>query len=549
MRIRLTGFLVHGRCYLFKVSLLPWLLWVGVPAMGADYFYTVKPGDHPWNLAERFLQRPEMGLQLRAINKIPDDRRIQPGVKLRIPLAWLKLTPVQVKVLAVSGSANAIKGGIANALAQDMLLKPPLTLVTGAYGSVSLLFADGSRVLVRSQSEVQLKQAHQQVINKVNLVELVLSRGSLESQIIPMGDSGGRFEIRTPAAVAAVRGTQFRVSAPPGEMRTEVLKGRVSVANPVGEVLAQDGQGSVARTNGLPPGDPVRLLEAPDLTGLSDRVERLPLDLPFGAIAGATGYRTQIAPTSAFDSLLSDETSTLPRVRARDIDDGTYVIRVRGVDAQGLEGWSAQQALTVHARPEPPLLIEPAPDATIQSARPLFRWTLADLNWHYRLQVMTGNSMTPVVDQTVGSGDQLAETHALEPGLYRWRVAAIQPGKGQGPWGDTQDFRRVLPGPGVAPPQSIDGLLVLRWATQQAGETYQLQVSKDADFLSPMVDVRVEQPQHALTDLTPGVYHVRVRTIGADGFTGLWGDDQTFEMAEPETPRWPMLLLLLPFLG
>ena len=64
MRIRLTGFLVHGRCYLFKVSLLPWLLWVGVPAMGADYFYTVKPGDHPWNLAERFLQRPEMGLQL-----------------------------------------------------------------------------------------------------------------------------------------------------------------------------------------------------------------------------------------------------------------------------------------------------------------------------------------------------------------------------------------------------------------------------------------------------------------------------------------------------
>lgn len=545
----LTGFQVQGKRFLSKALLLPCLCFVAVPAKAADYFYTVKPGDHPWNLAERFLTRPEMALQLQAINKIADDRRIQPGEKLRIPLSWLKLTPLQVKVLAVSGNATTVVGGVANALVQGMLLKPPMTLATGEVGSVSLLFADGSRVLVRADSEVHIKQAHQQLMNRVNLVELILSRGSLESQIIPMGDSGGRFQIRTPAAVAAVRGTQFRVSAQHDELKTEVLTGRVSVANPVGEVLATEGHGSVVRGKGAPPSDPVRLLDAPDLAGLSHLVERLPLDLPFNALAGATAYRTQIAPSVAFETLLSDEVSTLPRMRAREIEDGTYVVRVRGVDAQGLEGWSAQHALTLHARPEPPLLIEPAPEAVLQSGWPLFRWTLTTPDWRYRFQVMAGNSMTALVDQEVRSGDQPTNAQVLSPGLYRWRVAAIQPGKGQGPWGDLQSFRRVLPGPGVEVPQSVDGRLVLRWAGQEAGETYHLQVARVADFLDPAVDVKVNQPQHSLESLAPGVYRVRVRTIGADGFTGLWGDVQTFEVAQPEASRWPMLLLLIPFLG
>ncbi|WP_370627524.1 FecR domain-containing protein [Rhodoferax sp. PAMC 29310] len=92
-------------------------------------------------------------------------------------------------------------------------MTPTLTLTTGEGGSVSLLFSDGSRVLIRAGSEARLKQAHQQVMNRVNLGELILSKGSLESQITPMAHSGGRFEYRTPAAVAVVRGTDFRVSA------------------------------------------------------------------------------------------------------------------------------------------------------------------------------------------------------------------------------------------------------------------------------------------------------------------------------------------------
>jgi hypothetical protein len=160
----------------------------------------------------------------------------------------------------------------------------------------------------------------------------------------------------------------------------------------------------LARAYGLPPGEPVRLLAAPNLGDLPERIERLPIDLPITPLSGATAYRTEIAPNLAFETLLSDEVSVVARVRARDIEDGSYVIRVRAIDAQGLEGFPTQRPLILHARPEPPLLIEPAPDAVLASASPTFRWTQADPGWRYRLQVMAGSESTPLLHQSGDSG-------------------------------------------------------------------------------------------------------------------------------------------------
>jgi hypothetical protein len=49
-----TGCHRRSKSFLSKYVLMPLLVWAAAPAMGADYFYTVKPGDHPWNLAERY---------------------------------------------------------------------------------------------------------------------------------------------------------------------------------------------------------------------------------------------------------------------------------------------------------------------------------------------------------------------------------------------------------------------------------------------------------------------------------------------------------------
>lgn len=520
------------------------LLSTGVGSvLAADFFYTVLSGDHPWNLAQRYLKSPSLYSKLRQYNNIPDEYRIQPGTRLRVPQEWLKLETAQVRLLAVYGEATVRTGDSERPAAIGELLQAPATLRTGPTGSATLEFTDGSRVLVRRDSELQLRQTQRSLLGKANLIELALLKGSAENQITPMTGSGGRFEIRTPAAVAAVRGTEFRVEVRGDELRTEVLGGLVNVANAQGKVNAAAGQGSIVQS-GRSPGQVVSLLAAPSLDKLPERIERLPIDWPVNAVPGAAAYRTQLAPDAQFHVAVSDETSPAARLRARDVEDGSYVVRVRAIDAQGLEGFSAQRTLVVHARPEPPLLMEPAPDRVTDVARPQFLWAQADPNWRYRLQIMAGDSKTPMHEQVVASGVSPQPPQDLPPGVYQWRVAAIHPAKGQGPWGDAQPFRRVLPGPGVEAPQIKAGEVTLRWASQTHAARYRMQVSRDKAFVSPLADVQTEAAQYSLKDLAPGTHYVRVQSTGADGYTGPWGNPQSFVM--PDEPQyWPALLLLL----
>ncbi len=521
-------------------------LWLGVCSspVGADFVYTVQPGDHPWNLAQRYLNNPALAQPLRQRNHIPDDRHIPPGTQLRIPQQWLKLESAQVRLLATVGDTRLVQGSNpARPGVVGELLQAPVNLQTGPTGSASLQFADGSRVLVRRDSELQLRTSQHRPLGNASIIELALLQGSLENQVTPIGASGGRFEIRSPAAVAAVRGTQFRVYASADSLRTEVVEGAVKVANASGQVTAQASQGSLTQT-GQAPTAPQPLLPAPLLADVPERIERLPIDWPLPAVAGASSYRTQLAQDAQFLAAVSDEVAPAPRIRARDVEDGSYVVRVRAIDAQGLEGLSAQRTLVVHARPEPPLLIAPAPDAATTAARPSFQWTVAEPSRTYRIQISAKDASTPLDDQVVTSTAQALQD--LQPGLYQWRVAAIDPAKGQGPWGDAQPFRRVLPGPGVDIPPAKDGSLTLRWTAQPQTARYRLQVARDAEFTTPLTDEATDTAQFSLHDLAPGPHFVRVQATGSDGYTGPWGSTQSFTVPPPDPQYWRALLLLLP---
>lgn len=508
----------------------------------ADFLYTVQPGDHPWNLAERYLKSPSLAQALRRFNHIPDDRRILPGTLLRIPKDWLKLESTQVTVLAVAGNTTLRHGrSPERAAVAGERLQAPSNIRTGPDGSATLQFADGSRVMVRRDSELQLKASEKSLLGKANVVVLSLLRGSVENQVTPRGESGGRFEIHTPAAIAAVRGTQYRVSMDGQTMRTEVVTGSVHVANPGGQVTAQAAQGTLAQ-NGRSPIAPIALLPAPRLDDLPQTIERLPIAWPITALSGASRYRSQLAATSEFSAMLSDEVTDTARIRVRDIDDGTYVLRVRGIDAQGLEGLSAERALVIHTQPEPPLLIDPAPEAVTTAARPSLRWTQGDARLQYRVQL---SSHGKAVDEQVVASASAQPPQDLSAGIYQWRVAAIHPTKGQGPWGDAQPFRRVRPGPGVDIPTPQDGSLTLRWTAQPQTARYHLQVARDETFADPLIDTETDAVQFSLKDLLPGPHHVRVRATGTDGYTGPWGGTQTFVVPDPPPSHWRALIFLL----
>ena len=291
-------------------------------AWAADFIYTVQPGDHPWNLAQRYLKRPAFSSRLLQLNQIADDHRLMPGTRLRIPQEWIRLQSAQVHLLAVYGETTLGQGNsLPRAAVPGELLQANAVLRTGASGSATLGFADDSRVLLGHDSELRMAQARSGTLGRASVVELVLLQGSLENQITPVGNSGGRFEIQTPAAVAAVRGTHFRVRSQRQQLHTEVLSGAVAVSNVRGKASAGAGQGLVTE-NDQPPGSVAALLPAPSLDGVPALVQRLPIDLPLPSLAGAVTYRTQLAPDASFSVVVSDETSSAPRLRAGDLADG-----------------------------------------------------------------------------------------------------------------------------------------------------------------------------------------------------------------------------------
>lgn len=535
----------HFRCFRYlPTGLTALLLSTAWAPAQADLLYTVQPGDRLWSLAERYLRSPALAERLSQLNHIANPQRIAPGTQLRIPSDWLKLESTQVQLLAAGGDTTVAQGsGPARPAVPGQALQAPASLLTGDSGSATLQFADGSRVLVLHNSELQLLQTQQSRLGQASLVELLLRKGSLENQVTPVGDTGGRFQIRTPAAIAAVRGTQFRVSADADMLRTEVISGAVNVANPTGQITAQAAQGSVAHS-GQRPSPPTPLLPAPVLDDLPERLEHLPLHWPLPAVAGASGYRSQLADSAEFLATVSDEVSPSPQVRIRPVADGQYVLRVRAIDAAGLEGLTAQTRLVVHTQPAAPLLIDPAPDARLTTARPQFRWTLSDPDWRYRIRIHAEGSTTPLDEQTVATSAQALQD--LPPGRYQWQVAAIDPRTGPGPWSHAQAFERSLPGPGVDIPPATDGSLTLRWAAQPHTAHYRLQLARDPDFARLDGDIQTDSPQHPLQQLAPGAHYVRVQSIATDGSTGPWGSTQAFTVPQP---RWPWLLLLLPLAG
>lgn len=513
---------------------------------GADVRHVVLQGENPWTISARHLRSMDLWPRLVAYNRIPDALRIAPGTVLRIPKGWLARRGAPARVLAVEGevSMTDAHGKQTRLKAGDTLTKGAIVR-TGAQDNLSLGLLDNSRILVKSDSEVRLESNAERARSKARSILLDLRRGALENEVETRNSSGGRFEIRTPAGIAAVRGTSFRVSASETRTSTEVLAGAVKLKNRAGAVDVVAGFASSVAAHRAPE-PPRALLPTPDLAGLPQRVERVPSDLPIPPLAGASSYRTQIAADGGFVTLLFEQTAPLPIARVRDLPDGDYQLRVRGIDADGFEGYDARRQLTIDARPEPPFLISPANEAKIDEARPVFKWTKRQGSPRYRVQVARDSSFTDLLlDQPDVADDSIGAGTDLPPGAYFWRVAAIDEQEGQGPFSEIQHLRRLPAAPAIEL-QGKDQQPAIRWHPTGPDERFQVQVAREATFADPLVDLTLAQSDAQMPALERGTYHLRARSIAGDGYVGNWGPAQQFEIRWGLSPA--LLLLLIPLL-
>ncbi len=205
------------------------------------------------------------------------------------------------------------------------------------------------------------------------------------------------------------------------------------------EVAVEAGYGTVVR-QGEAPAAPVRLLEAPDLSGVAELHERPTVRIAFARLAGAVGYRIVAAEDAQMRNVVAESPLRTPTARFVDLRDGDYFYTVRGVDALGLEGREAQGRFRLRARPLPPALAMPAGGTALAPGTVEFRWEGADEAATYRFQLSADERFSTLLVDRAGLAERSLTAQLPSAGRYFWRVASERAGGEPGPFGDAESF-------------------------------------------------------------------------------------------------------------
>ena len=336
-----------------------------LPTAAADMEYVIKDRDTMIGIARRYLiegERLEVQRALWEHNRLKDKDRISPGQVIRIPENWMRNDAGRIELARVEGDVQS-KG---ESIKTGARVSPGDELKTGKDGYVTIRLADGSTLALQPGSTMAIESLRKSPLAPSADALFSLKNGRIEASVEKRSASGARFEVRTPIAVAAVRGTRFRVSADE-EKRTatsEVIEGSVQVNDTgnLGSVEVPEGFGTRV-LEGQAPAAPRALLPAPRLwTGIRLWVRR-PIRLNFTRLAGAAQYRVLVARRADFRSVISEVVLAENEIVLPDeLENGPYFLKVRGVDDLGLEGKDTLADLVLSLGPIAPVSA-PAPAA------------------------------------------------------------------------------------------------------------------------------------------------------------------------------------------
>lgn len=406
----------------------------------ASIVYATRAGDTLMSIAERFTTRIDNWVTLSKVNNIGSDTAIPIGTPITIPADLLQDEPSEARVIALSGSISASADGQPLLLALGAKITEGMQIDTGNNSFLTLELPDQSRISLPSNSRIRVAKLRMARYTKSPRTEILLLNGKVESKVAPLEQNKGRFEVRTPMAVAGVRGTQFRVGISENGMATEVLSGKVEVERQSGRSgqHINSGQGNITNAKGI--GKPVDLLPTPQLASAPVRQEQNSAQFVLTPVAGARSYHVQIATDLEAKNILLEGHARDTRLKLDGLPNGSYYARVSAIDKLGLEGPASTHAFTLGAaQPAAAGPIPASPTVEAGESRQLaLRWAGAP-GQQFTVQVARDLAFSWLV---YSSKTTVPEARFPRPpfGTYYARVQVNNPDGSASPYSAAQPF-------------------------------------------------------------------------------------------------------------
>jgi len=512
-----------------------------------EWIYTTSKGDTLWDFSKKYLHHVTYWSQIKKINNVTNPRRLQPNQRLRIPLKWVKVNPVSAKVIAVHGKVQLQRHERSNmeSVTQGLLLHLGDSLQTAADSNVSIKFADNSIVTIHENSQTVFD--HLTAYGDSGMVDsrIRLNQGRLETKVQPATGAGSRFEIHTPSAISAVRGTEYRLTSDQQNQTTnmEVIKGKVAIAAEEKTILVPQGFGSKV-AKGQAPIAARELLAVPHLEAIPERIRHLNWPVTWKLLKGAEQYRVEISVREDFKTINWNRLLASPRVNLPDLSDGEHYIRVRGVDELDLEGLNQTAKLLIDVRPQPPILLQPQQKQVLRGTGPELRWSESFDAKTYQLQLSSDEAFSKLIhEQDNIQSNSFDLGHMDKPQNYYWRLASIAADGEQGPYSLARQFVvKAIPAQPTTLISGDDNQLNLSWQAGASEQSYETQLAEDPDFTRLLSHDILKKPELIIPQEYLLVRYFRVRLLEPDGYSGAWS---TIQKIDP-LPDNDWLYLFLP---
>ncbi|MEX0605307.1 MAG: FecR domain-containing protein [Marinobacter sp.] len=489
-----------------------------------EWRYSLRSDENFEQAALELLESGKTALQLANYNRISDIRTVRAGDAIRIPLHWLKRQPEPATVMAVTGQGQVRvpSSGYRAPLQAQMLLRAGDEITTQS-GSATIRLADGSLLRIEKNSQLIFNRLTQ--FGRTGMVDtrLRLERGEVSTEVEPLVEGGSRFEIETPSAVAAVRGTAFAIQSAPGITQLQVSEGMV-MFGPKGKTRSVPaGYSATVNIMARSTVDIRRLPQVPETTRLPDSIRRLPIKLGWTP-DGASRHQLDIFDAETGHRVTRTQTSE-PDFTLDYLDNGRYDIQVSAITDRGVAGLPSHQTVDIELQALAANNLSPAPGAKVDDDMPEFTWTYRGENEVGRIEIAKTDAFSELVATSEWAPDESAvPSRPLSPGQYYWRVVTEAGGTSVA----TSNARTLIVN-GTLPPVNIininyiDSQVRILWQQVDTASDYLLQLSEDPNFQRIVKEASVDDTTAALRLIPGRRYFVRVKAVSDGPLASRWG--------------------------